>query len=69
MSQVTTSRGYCRRFNFLTFWWRSVNNHGIGRAHLPRERDGFLHSVDVKQSGSAWNNDECRRLDSFDDAH
>jgi len=66
LRKALTSQGYRRRFDVLTFWWRGVENDGEGRARLPRECDGFLHGVDIKQSGSARDNNERCRLDSFD---
>lgn len=55
-------------FEFLALWRRRVENDGVGRASLPRERNGFLHGVDIKQSGPTRNYDERCRLDRFDDA-
>lgn len=68
LRQAATGQGYRRRFNLLAFWRRGVENHGVGCARLPRERDGFLHGVDVKQSGPTRNYNERCRLDRFDDA-
>jgi hypothetical protein len=57
-----------RRFQMLTFGRSRVENDGVGRARLPRERDGFLHGVDIKQTRPARNNDKRGRFDGFDDA-
>jgi hypothetical protein len=68
LRQAATGQRYRRRFEFMALWRRRVENDGVGRASLPRERNGFLHGVDIKQSGTTRNYDERCRLDRFDDA-
>ncbi len=69
LRQAATGQRYRRRFDLLTFWGCGIKNNSVGRARLPSECNGFLHGVNIKQSGPTRDNNERCRADRLNYAH